>query len=151
MKIKVIDIMNKIHNEETVPEKIMYDFKTYFYDERTQDYTDYDRTYGLFSDLLDKQCGIFSCLNDEVEIIEDTQRIKCDLPHHTCSLFRFDTLEEKKIPEKLNDFNLTTYSRDDEDLGLELNYTGVSNTFNDVYFKINEIIDYLDYLKSKGE
>ncbi len=56
--------------------------------------------------------------------------------------------EEKKIPEKLDDFNLTTYSRDDEDLGLELNYTGVSNTFNDVYFKINEIID---YLKSKGE
>lgn len=79
MKIKVIDIMNKIHNEETVPKKIMYDFKTYFYDEACQDYTDYDRTYGLFSDLLDKQCGIFSCLNDEVEILE----------------------EEKKIPEKL--------------------------------------------------
>ena len=59
--------------------------------------------------------------------------------------------EEKKIPEKLDDFNLTTYSRDDEDLGLELNYTGVSNTFNDVYFKINEIIDYLYYLKSKGD
>lgn len=56
--------------------------------------------------------------------------------------------EKKKIPEKLECFNLTTYSRDDKDLGLELHYTGVSNTFNDVYFKINEIID---YLKSKGE
>lgn len=52
-------------------------------------------------------------------------------------------VEEKKIPEKLEDFNLTTYSRNDEDLGLELHYTGVSNTFNNVYLKINEIIDFL--------
>jgi len=79
MKIKVIDIMNKIHNEENVPKQIKYDMKTYFYDETCQDYTDYDRTYGLFSDMLDKQYGIFSCLNDKVEILE----------------------EEKKIPEKI--------------------------------------------------
>ena len=92
MKIKVIDIMNKIHNEETVPKKIMYDFKTYFYDERTQDYTDYDRTYGLFSDLLDKQCGIFSCLNDEVEIIDEIE-------------------EEKKIPEKIPEDVFEKYTK----------------------------------------
>lgn len=114
MKIKVIDIMNKIHNEETVPKKIMYDFKTYFYDEACQDYTDYDRTYGLFSDLLDKQYGIFSCLNDEVEIIE----------------------EEKKIPEKIDN----SYYH----LGQDQQNQLFKNT-------INEIIDYLDYLKSKGE
>lgn len=128
MKIKVIDIMNKIHNEENVPKQIKYDMKTYFYDETCQDYTDYDRTYGLFSDLLNKQYGIFSCLNEEVEIIE----------------------EENKIPEKLGYFDLTKDKNEKDENGddLELHYTGVADTFDDVYEKINEIID---YLKSKGE
>lgn len=134
MKIKVIDIMNKIHNKEKVPKKIMYDFKTYFYDERTQDYTDYDRTYGLFSDLLDKQCGIFSCLNDEVEIIE----------------------EEKKIPEKINN-GYTKQSIEDmkearfnsNDMAKICNTIGwLMQNRNDLSNKIDEIID---YLKSKGE
>lgn len=115
MKIKVIDIMNKIHNEETVPKKIMYDFKTYFYDEKTQDYTDYDRNYGLFSDLLDKQCGIFSCLNDEVEIIE----------------------EDKKIPEKFKVHSLG----DKDEYG---NFVSSPFPTNEEFMdKINEIIDYL--------
>ena len=48
-----------------------------------------------------------------------------------------DTLkEEKKIPEKLN---LNTYAA----IGTEVD--------RDLIIKINEIIDYLDYLKSKGE
>ena len=121
MKIKVIDIMNKIHNEETVPKKIMYDFKTYFYDKTCQDYTDYDRTYGLFSDLLDKQCGIFSCLNDEVEIIE----------------------EENKIPEKLSSWFSVEVKQSDEENIEYANYN-----FETMFEKINEICD---YLKSKGE
>lgn len=104
MKIKVIDIMNKIHNEEIVPKQIKYDMKTYFYDETTQDYTDYDRTYGLFSDLLDKQYGIFSCLNDEVEIIE-----------------------EKKIPE--NNFNYI-YSCEDEHI--MANFENIKTTLKDI-------------------
>ena len=61
-------------------------------------------------------------LNDEVEMIE----------------------EDRKI-EKLRGFDLCRNSIDDEDL--ELHYTGVSDTFNEVYFKINEIIDYIN----KGE
>lgn len=124
MKIKVIDIMNKIHNEENVPKQIKYDMKTYFYDETCQDYTDYDRTYGLFSDLLDKQYGIFSCLNDEVEIIE----------------------EEKKIPEKLNiedDGNAITLFGEKEN-----EWTILDNVDVIICNKINSIID---YLKSKGD
>lgn len=127
MKIKVIDIMNKIHNEETLPKKIMYDFKTYFYDEACQDYTDYDRTYGLFSDLLDKQYGIFSCLNDEVEIIDEIE-------------------EEKKIPEKLkieDDGNTITLYGEKEN-----EWTILDNVDVIVCNKINDIIN---YLKSKGE
>ena len=80
MKIKVIDIMNKIANKEEVPKKLRYNFKTYFYDSEAQDYCDWDNTYGLFSDYLENNYGLSNCLNDEVEILE----------------------EEKKIPEKIN-------------------------------------------------
>ena len=71
------------------------------------------------------------CLNDEVEILE----------------------EDKKIPEKLGYFDLTKDKNEKDENGnnLELHYTGVADTFDDVYDKINEIIDYLDYLKSKGD
>lgn len=126
MKIKVIDIMNKIHNEENVPKQIKYDMKTYFYDEACQDYTDYDRTYGLFSDLLDKQYGIFSCLNDEVEIIEDTPK-------------------EKKIPEEIE-----CYHQYDECVVKDKFYQDQKGSLVDeiIIDTINEIID---YLKSKGE
>lgn len=44
-----------------------------------------------------------------------------------------EIIEEKKIPEKLG----LTYLKDDDR--------------NNIIDKINEIIDYLDYLKSKGE
>lgn len=125
MKIKVIDIMNKIHNEEIVPKQIKYDMKTYFYDEATQDYTDYDRTYGLFGDLLDKQYGIFSCLNDEVEIIDEIE-------------------EEKKIPEKLTDI----LKVDDLIPPVDENMYKIWKQTIKNHNKINEICD---YLKSKGE
>jgi hypothetical protein len=47
-------------------------------------------------------------------------------------LEKIELEEEKKIPEKLNLGNATVNEQQIE-------------------FKINEIIDYLDYLKSKGE
>ena len=93
MKIKVIDIMNKIYNKENMPKQIKYDMKTYFYDETYQEYTDYDRTYGLFSDLLDKQYGIFKCLDDELEIIEEEKKIPAKLV--PTSLKGIDNLDEK--------------------------------------------------------
>ena len=48
--------------------------------------------------------------------------------------------EEKKIPEKINTFE-------------ELTKIPANFEFNDIILadKLNEIIDYLDYLKSKGE
>ena len=61
--------------------------------------------------------------------------------------------EEKKIPEKLGYFDLTKDKNEKDENGnnLELHYKGVADAFEDVYTKIDEIIDYLDYLKSKGE
>lgn len=62
-------------------------------------------------------------LNDEIEILEGTLE------------------EEKKIPEKLD-----KYADVSGDLACE--WTFGEKKLKD---KVNEIIDYLDYLKSKGE
>ena len=101
--MKIIDLLNKMAKGEELPKKIRYNFKTYFYNNFTQDY-------GLFNDYLENNYGLSNCLNDEVEI-----------------------LEEKKIPEKINN-----------------SYYHLSQDQQNQLFKntINEIID---YLKSKGE
>ena len=99
--MKVIDLLNKIANGEEVPKIIKYNDEFYWYDE-----TD-DNEIARYRDIHDEWLFGDTYLNDEVEIIE-----------------------EKKIPEKLDELN----NESDESKRL-------SN-------KINEIID---YLKSKGE
>ena len=75
MKIKIIDLLNKIANNEEVPEKIMFDEWLYIYNEREKTYYDEeDRTLW--------QSYNFKILTDEVEIIEETKKIekiaRCD-------------------------------------------------------------------------
>ena len=70
MKIKVIDILNKIANGEEVPKKIYYLEETFTYDEQSKDYYD-NETYGLFD-----RYEIPSMLNDEVEILETNLNTK---------------------------------------------------------------------------
>ena len=66
--------------------------------------------------------NVSGILNDEVEILE----------------------EEKKIPEKFK----INYEIDEENT---INMEKATMLECDLACKINEIIDYLDYLKSKGE
>lgn len=69
MKIKIIDLLNKIANNEEVPEKIMFDEWLYIYNEREKTYYDEeDRTLW--------QSYNFKILTDEVEIIEEEKKIK---------------------------------------------------------------------------
>jgi hypothetical protein len=85
-------------------------------------------------------------LNDEVEILEEEKKITPtdfeNLGYALGSIQKYinkgydKAIEEKKIPEKL-------YLSDYEDTTGKFDY--------DVLLTINEIIDYLDYLKSKGE
>ena len=119
--MKVIDLLNKIANGEEVP-IFKYEGHRCKYSEATEMFDDLDNDERCKSEIY------FSELNDEVEILE----------------------EEKKIPEKLGYFDLTKDKNEKDENGndLELHYTGVADTFDDVYEKINEIID---YLKSKGE
>lgn len=68
MKIKVIDLLNKIANNEEVPKKIMFDAWLYIYDEEEKTYYDEeDRTLW--------QSYNFKILTDEVEIIEEPKKI----------------------------------------------------------------------------
>lgn len=80
--IKIIDLLNKIANEEEVPLEIKYYNKKYRYDSLSNDYEQIGGFNSLFKNLLILKHGfdLPKFLNYEVEILE----------------------EEKKIPEKLN-------------------------------------------------
>ena len=60
----------------------------------------------------------------------------------------FEITEEPKEIEKLGYFNLC---KDNEDNDLELTYTGVADTFDEVYEKINELIDVVKELKKENK
>lgn len=75
MKIKIIDLLNKIANDEEVPEKIMYDTCLYTCDKITRTYYDEeDRT--LWESYN------FKILNDEVEILNEAKEDKIQKIYH---------------------------------------------------------------------
>lgn len=63
--------------------------------------------------------------------------------------YDFEIIEEKKI-EKLKYYNLTKKIKKC-DKELELTYTGVSDTFDETWNKINELIDEVNKLKENNE
>ena len=70
--IKVIDLLNKIANGKEVPKKIKYDddIYEYDYDEKNYAYFFIDHYNYLFDE------DITQILDDEVEIIEDNDKLK---------------------------------------------------------------------------
>lgn len=73
MKIKVIDLLNKIANNEEVPEKIkinnvIYEYRGYMYCTEKANYQDIeDYLFGKWN---------FNILNNEAEIIEEPKKIE---------------------------------------------------------------------------
>lgn len=116
--IKIIDLFIEYTKPVKQPRKIKFKDKLYIYNGHAV----------LEQIIEDYGSNIIDLLNDEVEILE----------------------EEKKLPEKLGLFYIQKQELSEikEDTELTLSYEGVSNTFIEVYHKINEI---LDYLGSKGE
>ena len=102
MKIKIIDLLNKIANGEEVPEKIKYLTINYIYDSDNQIY--YKENYqdiGNYGDLLmelSSHKGIVA-LNDEIEIIEDTP--KEDKKIEKLDLQYNDTIKGIKFEEQI--------------------------------------------------
>ena len=113
--IKVIDLLNKIANGEEVPKRIKYknEVREYVYDDR--DYVNSNSSeFYLFYGTMKARTGIdfVNALNDEVEIIEDTQK------------------EDKKIDNlKLNNSGLWT-GKTNTDL--------IVDKINEIIDKINE-------------
>lgn len=80
MKIKVIDLLNKIANNEEVPEKIkiknvIYEYRGYMYCTEKANYQDIeDYLFGKWN---------FNILNDYAEIIEEPKKIEYPILHKT--------------------------------------------------------------------
>lgn len=119
--MKIIDLYNIIAKGEVPPKQINYDGSIYNWD--LNKYLHYSDEFSRERNLLE---GIVTemCLNDEVEIIED---------------------KPKKI-ENMGLFDLTI--KDEEN---ELGYTGVADTIETVYCKLDEIIDSVNYLLEKSD
>ena len=77
MKIKVIDLLNKIANNEDVPKKIKWENIIYAYSEYDKDYLEYPFSDEEYKGLFDMRDSILTqFLNDYVEIIEDPKKIE---------------------------------------------------------------------------
>lgn len=72
--MKVIDLLNKIANDGKIPERIKYNDYEYRYHDKEHGYcrSGYDCTYIC----LDTEYYLFDILNDEVEIIEENNKIE---------------------------------------------------------------------------
>lgn len=118
MKIKIIDLLNKIANNEEVPKKIMFDVWFYIYDEEEKTYYDKeDRT--LWQNYN------FKILNDYVEIIEEPKKIE-KLPYYS-----LEKIQKSKSKDEWYENRLKLLEK----------------RINDYHNKTNELIDEINKLK----
>lgn len=77
MKIKIIDLLNKIANNEEVPEKFMYKGHSYYRQKMKGICYRCDELNEIF-----EECLVLEDLNDTIEIIEEPKKIekiaRCD-------------------------------------------------------------------------
>lgn len=138
MKITMYELLGMIKDGK-VPLKFKVNDEIYEYDE--------DRGYicrhiGGWAYLYENLNKGYISLNDEVEILEEPIISKLYINNE----LQYD-LEEKKIPEKLTDILRVDDLIPPVDENMYKIWTQTIKNQN----KINEIIDCLDYLKSKGE
>ena len=70
MKVKIIDILNRVAQEKNVPKKIKYYGVIYELQTQSLDYVDDELNY-LFDNVLRYGDYLFQHLNDEVEILDN--------------------------------------------------------------------------------
>lgn len=81
MKIKMIDLLNKIANGEEVPKKIRFRDDIWKFDKCVKDYMNEDSNEYLFANIFGLETE--SALNCEVEIIEEPKKIEYPILHKT--------------------------------------------------------------------
>ena len=96
MKVKIIDLLNKIANNEEVPQMIKYQDELWEHNEYYGDY-EKDNTY-LFEYLFDFETTD-EFINNEVEIIEENKKIE-----HCKGYEDFDCMDEliEHLREKID-------------------------------------------------
>ena len=130
MKIKIIDLLAKIANNEEIPKKILLNGIVFEYQGDDYLYKDEDKKeYWLFSaGYTDKYMWLENFLKAEVEIIEEPKKIK-----------RLETYKEKEGEDYFaNILKLSPNSECEIDEAL-------STTID----KLNELIDEINNLKEK--
>ncbi len=121
-KITIYTLLGLVKDGQA-PKRIKYDDRIFEFDELEEQYCYHNEDYSINEDLNCHIDGLKRViLKDKVEILDNED-------------------EEKKIPEKLEEYIYTD----------SLNYNQCNYMFEKLTNKYNEIIDYLDYLKSKGE
>lgn len=75
MKIKIIDLFNKIYNQEDVPRKIILDNHIWEYLSEYNDYKNEDNDY-LFGYYIANYDDVYDFLSKELEIIEEDKKIE---------------------------------------------------------------------------
>lgn len=130
--IQIIELLNKIVNNEEVPDKVKWKDTIYYYAKLKKNYYTVltGDGGGIGCTLLNDMSYDIDNLNDEVKIIEEDNKIK-----------------------KLDSFSIA--KQDEDEIGpdtiLELDYEGVSNTLNKVYHKINELIDKVNNMERRNK
>ena len=129
MKIKIIDLLNKIANNEEVPKKIKYKDNVYYLGKNMVDLHTYQtegsNTTRKLSLIIDNE---YLNLNDYAEIIEEPKKI------------------EKIEPVRGSDLSDLT----DKDMVLRNNaLVELCKTLNNINNKVNELIDEINNLKEK--
>lgn len=104
--MKVIDLLNKIVNNEKVPNKVKYGPYYQEYDEENKDYQDNDDDYVFSCSNYD----IIDMLNKDVEIIEEPQKHK--IPERLDNRYYdkvnkcysgFKELKQEELVDKINE------------------------------------------------
>jgi len=118
--MKVIDLLNKIANNEELPKYIKYDSYKWVFCKEFKDYKKLCDKHDEYTDWLFEEYDLINSLNDEIEIIEDTK-------------------EDKPIEKITIDLNYANhYSK-----------ANVKANGKYLAEKINEIIDRLNNLEKK--
>ena len=79
MKIKIIELLNKIYNHEDMPRKIIFDNRNWLYNDKFQDY--FAGEYNSLIDFLinDSTYDTRDFLNTEIEIKEEDNIVNKDI------------------------------------------------------------------------
>lgn len=120
--MKVIDLLNKIANNEDIPKKIIFNSRIYELKERDTDLYNYKNNFS--NNYFEDDWFLTNILNDEVEIIEDTPK---------------EDKKIEKIEERIDTGLVGTEILDEFKVASAINKQA-SYTF-DIAKKINEIID----------